>query len=849
MQLNPDFPLWVDAKEFSNLKLRIAEGNAQEIGNSPSAISNYRELLPGFYDEWIFPVREEYRAQSLDALVHSVEHARAASEYTQAIALAQKILALDRAHEEAHQHLMFCYAALGNRSAALEQYDACRNALRQELGVEPSKETRALYASIREKEETGSRAARLTNLPKPLTSFVGRERQIAELAQHVTSSRLVTLTGAGGSGKTRLAIQVGEQLYEQYADGVWFVDFAPLTDAALVPQQVAKTLGVQEQPQRAVTETLIQFLANKSLLLILDNCEHLVSACAVLAETLVTQCASLHVLATSREPLGIGGEMVWRVPTLTVPPAQDFSQWLMQYEAVRLFVERARAVNPRFVLDEQNASAVARICQHLDGIPLAIELAAARTNVLRPEQIAARLDDRFGLLTSGSRTALPRQQTLRALIDWSYGLLLDDERALFRLLAVFTGGFTSEAAEYVCSEIGKDKRRSIDLVSRLVEKSLVFIRSQNETTRYFMLETIREFAREKLIAAGEEERARHVHFDYFCQLLKQIHETWKRDWGQVLLSERENFRAALAWAIQFSLAANPSNVSIVRALEFAYGGTLVFEDAVEYHTMIEWVNGLPALDEISTEAAIFKLLILSEWENFCGHISTSHELSRELLARARAWGDKQLLAKALRVCAFSEIFLENNSQALQYLEQARALFMELNAPRLAHHMTYFMAETYAVMGEYTTSTALWEEGLAWMRMNSDNNDVAWGLEGLGNLAHIRGDLEQARILYRMGIQLKFESRQTFGLLSSLSALAQLAAAKEEPARAARLWGAADRIREQWRHVPTPYHTQFYWSELPRAQEVLGKSAFEQEWARGRAWTLERAVEYALSDET
>jgi predicted ATPase/class 3 adenylate cyclase len=345
-----------------------------------------------------------------------------------------------------------------------------------------------------------------TNLPAQLTSFVGREQAITDVTQLLTTSRLVTLTGPGGTGKTRLALQVAAGVLEAYSDGVWLIELAPLSDAALVPQAVATALGLREDASRPILATLTDFLSARNLLLIIDNCEHVVEACAQLAGALLRGCPNVHILASSRETLGIAGEAPFRVPSLATPDPRRLPpiEMLTQYEAVRLFVERAAAVLPGFRLTHDNASAIAQVCSRLDGIPLALELAAARVTVLRVEQIAARLDDRFRLLTGGSRTAVPRQQTLRALIDWSYDLLAEAERVMLQRSSVFVGGWTLEAAEAVCAGDGLDHDEVLDVLAQLVNKSLVVAdREQGQETRYRLLETIRQYALERLVESGK----------------------------------------------------------------------------------------------------------------------------------------------------------------------------------------------------------------------------------------------------------------------------------------------------------------------------------------------------------
>src|SRR5918997_3914016 len=345
------------------------------------------------------------------------------------------------------------------------------------------------------------------NLPLQLTSFVGREREIAEARDLLAEQRLLTLTGPGGCGKTRLALKAAAELAERFEDGVWLVELASLSDPALVPQTVAFALGMREQPGRLLTDTLSEYLELKKMLLVLDNCEHLVEACAQLAEALLRACPNLRILATSREALGITGETGWLVPSLSLPDPRYLPpvDELPRYEAARLFIERAAAMLPTFELTDRNAAAVARLCRGLDGIPLAIELAAARVKVLSVEQIAERLHDRFRLLTLGSRTALPRHRTLRATIDWSHDLLSEEEKVLFRRLSVFVGGFALGAAEAVCVGEDLEENEVLDLLSHLVDKSLVVMQERGGGMRYGLLETVRQYGREKLEESGEAE--------------------------------------------------------------------------------------------------------------------------------------------------------------------------------------------------------------------------------------------------------------------------------------------------------------------------------------------------------
>jgi predicted ATPase/transcriptional regulator with XRE-family HTH domain len=391
-----------------------------------------------------------------------------------------------------------------------------RGVLRDVIPPMPFVEETAHFA------QTGSAAKLIHNLPAQLSSFVGREREIADVKRLLVQSRLVTLTGAGGCGKTRLALQVARDLTglragdlsgPDFPDGVWFVDLAPLSDPVLVPQVIASVFGLHQVSDTPINVLLQNFFRAKNLLLVLDNCEQLIQACAQLCVGLLGACPTLKILATSRETLNIAGETAFRVPSLSIPDLQkpQSINALQQSESIRLFVERARGARSDFQLHDANARAVAQVCQRLDGIPLAIELAAARVNAFSIEEIATHLDNRFCLLTSGSRTALPRYQTLRASVDWSYDLLSDAERVLFRHLGIFVGGFTLDAVEAVCAE--ENQSEVLDLLSQLVSKSLV-ISEQRGTSRYRLLETIRDYALAKLGDVGETDLFRARHLDY-----------------------------------------------------------------------------------------------------------------------------------------------------------------------------------------------------------------------------------------------------------------------------------------------------------------------------------------------
>jgi non-specific serine/threonine protein kinase len=401
------------------------------------------------------------------------------------------------------------------------------------------------------------------NLPFQTTSFIGREDDVAKVQQLLGESRLLTITGAGGCAKTRLALEIGRQIVDRFPDGVWLVDLAPLSDPSLIWHVVAAVLDIREEPGRALADAVIYYLRNRSSLIILDNCEHLVDACAATVDRLLREAANVRVLATSRELLGIPGEAAWRVRSLSVVDPEQFAKSSgaaadipLASEAARLFVDRAHLLNPGFHLTDDNAHAVAQICYRLDGIPLAIELAAARLASLCVDEIADRLDQRFRLLTGGYRTAVRRQQTLGATIDWSYELLSEPERALFRSLSVFAGGWSLAAAEAV-GPAQVDSEEDVDeLLNQLVRKSMVVVVDEAHgpgpsTTRYRFLETIRQYAEEKLLVCGEAEAARARHADWYVRLAEEaldgVESADQLRWWHYLEMELDNLRAALTW--------------------------------------------------------------------------------------------------------------------------------------------------------------------------------------------------------------------------------------------------------------------------------------------------------------
>jgi predicted ATPase/class 3 adenylate cyclase/Tfp pilus assembly protein PilF len=579
------------------------------------------------------------------------------------------------------------------------------------------------------------------NLPEQLTSFIGREKELARVQEKLAESRLVTLTGSGGVGKTRLSIQAAHDCLSDYRHGAWLIELAPLADPALVPQAIVTTFGLQEDVARSTLTVLTDYLREKTLLLVLDNCEHVIDACAQLAEQLLLHCPTLHILASSREALGIDGEVALRVPSLSLPlTGKTTPEALSESEAAQLFVERATAALPGFEVTEANASAIAQVCRRLDGIALALELAASRVKVLRVEQIAGRLDDAFRLLTGGRRTALPRQQTLRATIDWSYNLLADAERTVLRRLSVFAGGATLEAAEAVCSDDELEAFEVLDILTQLVNKSLVVAeREQGRETRYYLLETIRQYAREKLNDSGEGEAVRERHTHWYMELAERaepkLYGHGQIEWLDRMEQEHDNMRAALEWSLNNNV---DLGLRIASALIWFWD---IHSHAIEGLQQIEKLLAAGSLDPSPLQAralarASFLAMLQLNEERMAALAEAGVNMSREV-------GNTEALAFSLLECAILPYWHGEPDRALSLAEESLALFEEANISWGKRRALSVVGYVTQAQGNYERARAAYQKALALCRESGDINHATFVLLMVGGLEFEQGDYESA----------------------------------------------------------------------------------------------------------
>jgi predicted ATPase/DNA-binding SARP family transcriptional activator len=929
------FEISEDEADVLAFDAAIARGEGADLER---AVSLYRgPLLEGCLEEWALPEREARARAYLHALETLADLCLTERDFARAQRYLRLVVSADPLQETSQRALIQALALDGDFAAATQVYRDLRLYLHRELNAAPDPETTALYQRLRQEASLRAQAPPAPPLlhevhpapppralPHPLSRLVGRRKEIDEIKACLARTRLVTLTGSGGVGKTRLALQVAEDLAAEYPDGAWFVDLAPLTGPDLVAQTLCSVLDLHAASGAAPQETLLGSLRSKSLLLVLDNCEHLITECARLADTLLQTCPGLAILATSREPLNIPGEQPWRVPSLAAPdtqllrlPEKEIVAILAEYDAVRLFVERAAQQSPAFTLTRDNAPDVAQICRQLDGIPLAIELAAVRVRTLTVAQIASRLEDRFHLLTAGARTALPRHQTLRALMDWSYDLLSEQEQTLLRRLSVFAGDWTLEAAEAVCAGQGREGREAcpersewkgregsplfplpsslfpdevLDLLSSLVDKSLVVYEEQQRQARYRLLETTRQYAWQRLTAQGEARLWKDRHADYFLALAEQAQTplagSEQAQWLDRLQAAYDNLRAALDW-----LTEAPSGGSEERGLRLA--GALVGLWTIRYYgdesprwlekalargtarTLARaaalvglgrlrpsWVGpeprhpyleaGLHIYEELGDHHGIAETLYhLSFALSRQGDLGRAQDLLERSLSLYRQAGDNRGVAAALHLVGSITFRQGDYVGASELLERSLEIAQEIGHQHSITGPLNDLGILAYARGDYAAARRYHEACLAANRALDSRAGIAWSLCNLGETALSAGDPVEAQAFFVESLVLFVQLEHPLGVPECVRGLALAAGAQcdrlPQAQRAALLLGAAEILRETLGASIPRYNLPEYERHVADVRSALSEEAFAALWAQGRALTLEQATSYALHD--
>ncbi len=735
-----------------------------------------------------------------------------------------------------------------------------------------------------------------TNLPIQLTSFIGRESDLVNVELMLSEARLITITGPGGCGKTRLALQIANKLKGVFPDGIWWVDLASLIDPALVAQLIVHTIGLRPVADRPMIESLINFVRPKQMLLVLDNCEHLNKACAQVSRKLLTEGPDLSILATSREAMGIEGEALYPLSGLTWPISsreakqEDRSHLdlrsIMNYDAVKLFVERARSILPSFKLTVDNAPAVIEVCRHLDGLPLALELASARVNVLTAQEIAARLNDRLSLLTLGKRRVSdPRHYSLKATIDWSYALLTTEEQTLLNRLAVLIAGCSLETAEYICSGGGILPEHMLDLLSSLVDKSLIMAETSGKApARYRLLETIRAYALEKLHEAGEAPRLHDRHLDFFLaraeEAMPKQFEAYQQLWLNWLEAEHDNLRAALSWALE--------SKRIEAGLRLASALTYFWEIHSYVQEGLSWMERLlaEADDRVSLKVhvdalvfATFQYMLLGNAQAATSHARQAVELAEAadeasnpilsfamdgLASAAKTAGDFHtafnIIEKNIRFyrqsgpsfyLGMSLLSQGENAIQLGYYEIARERLDESLALARQDGDMFRMAHTLNTLGDlarleqnYAEAASAYESGAALLRDLGAQRDLASLLSNLGYVCLHQGDVERAHSSFSESMTIHQTQQNKPGMIECLIGFAATAVIGKQPVTGVRLLAAAAAISglpsaSKWKATQMEFDQY-----LSLARDRLAEADLEEALVAGGSYSLEQALEYA-----
>ncbi len=846
------------------------------------------------FEEWALLTRERLHRRAFTALAQLATYHERRGEHALAEHTTRRQLDLDPWREASHRQLMRLLACGGQRNAALMQYATCRRVLAKELDVEPEEETTALYVRIQRGADVAShdavRPAANLAAHTPPTPLIGRETELAQLADRLEQRdcRLLTLVGPGGIGKTRLALQAAADLGASFLDGVAFVPLAALSAAELLVPAIAGALGFTFQGPADPKAQLLAYLRTKDMLLVLDNFEHLLAAAPLVSE-LLAACPDLAVLATSRAPLHVHGERQFPVPPLQLPDLAQLPDVarLTQYAAVALFVARAQAVQPAFYMTAVTGPTVATICARLNGLPLAIELAAARVKLFPPQALLARLGSRLKLLTGGARDLPERQQTIRSSIDWSYQLLDEDEQRLFARLGVFVGGWTLEAAEAVApwNVATLEPSNVLDGIAALVDQSLVQqIEGLDDEPRFVMLETIREYALERLVERGDADAIGQQHAVYFLKFAEK-HDPWPRlhappqeHWLARLDAEHENLRAASGcfaeqgeaecgvrlagalvgfWADRFhwdegrawleAALTRSGTVSVATRAKAVLGTAWLagrLGDVITARANVE--EGLALFRRLSDKAAVaLALLMLGDIALSKGEYTLGHACLEECLALFHEVSDPWGRALAVRLLGDIALVQGDVAQAAIYYEEILTSFRQSGDKRGIGEFLIDKGCLAQLQGEWEQAVACYAESLAIFRELGAKEMTATDLHNLGGAVLHQGDARRAAACFAEGLVLSREVGSPYTIARNLAGMAGVAAAQGYPERSARLFGAAEALFDTVGIVVGAVDRAEYDRNLATIRAQLDDATFAAAWAAGQALPLEQAIAEAL----
>jgi predicted ATPase/transcriptional regulator with XRE-family HTH domain len=684
-----------------------------------------------------------------------------------------------------------------------------------------------------------------SNLPATFTSLIGRDKDIAAVQDYLTHPdiRLVTLIGAPGIGKTRLSIASARESLAQFSDGAFFVALAPLDQPSLISSAISQALGYVEKSDLAAEKHLMEGVGNKQMLLVLDNCEHLIEDIARLASSLLSACSRLKILITSREALGIPGEWLYSVPALELPKEYSIVdvETISEFPALVLFAERARAARSDFALNTKNIRAVASICSQLDGLPLAIELIAARVKTLSIEQIAARLDGRFALLTSGSRTASSRQQTLRATLDWSYELLTETERELFRQLSVFVGGFTLDALKSVAL---LDSNQSIlETLSRLVDKSLLLVEQQGQPRCRF-LEPIRQYAKDKLNETGESNLIQDRHLNYYLRVAEEaephLFGVGQQDWMNRLELDHDNLRVALAWSLERN--------QIEAGLKMAGALAWFWHSKGNLSEGSRWLEKMLTPDHGVRGTERAKALRASSMiARDMGDYIRSKAFADSSITLYREIGDNRGAGLALVELGAALHFEGNQEEAIELLQESLHLLQSTGEMWETAYAQVLLGDAWFRLGDIERAATQWEASLRLTRELGDYSLMAWSLGGLADIARLHREYNHAIEMFKESLSIYRDLGNKLEPPLTLEALALVAVALGDAKRAAHLWGAASAWREAINELLPPSYQRDYAASMTQARTQLGEKVYASAWSEGYAMSPEQAIALALEE--